>query len=435
MAQEAADLVAAAHRAIERAYREEWTPLLATLAGQVGGDVGLAEEVVADAFAAAAAEWPVRGVPNRPGGWLTTVARRRAIDALRRDRTRSTNQAALDHIERLMREDQDIPAGDEHGSASSSVTDDRLRLLFTCCHPALAMEARVALTLRAVGGLEVPEVARAFLTTETTMYQRLVRAKRKIKAAGIPYRVPPDDELPDRLAGVLHVIHLVYTEGHVATTGDALVRADLCEEAIRLARLVVELVPGEPETHGLLALLLLTDARRPGRIDEDGTPVSLEDQNRSHWDRDAISEGTAVLDHALGLGQPGPFQVQAAVAALHAEAPSWEATDWPQIAALYGELERLAPSPVVTINRAAALAVADGPHVGLAVLASLDGDERLERYQPLHAARAELLARSGDAVAAAAAYRKAIDLSHNAAERRALEARAARVGGTRPGDP
>jgi RNA polymerase sigma-70 factor (ECF subfamily) len=283
--------------------------------------------------------------------------------------------------------------------------------------------------------LEVAEIARAFLTSETTMYQRLVRAKRKIQAAGIPYRVPPADELPDRLAGVLHVIHLVYTEGHVATSGDVLVRADLCEEAIRLARLVVELVPGETETHGLLALLLLTDARRPARTDPDGTPVSLEDQDRSRWDRGAISEGIAVLEHALGFGRPGAFQVQAAVAALHAEAPSWEATDWPQIAALYGELERTSPSPVVTINRAAALALADGPHVGLALLATLDGDERLERYQPLHAVRAELLARSGDAVAAAAAYRRAIDLTQNAAERRALQARAARVGSTRSSGP
>jgi RNA polymerase sigma-70 factor (ECF subfamily) len=426
LAPDAAEVVAA-HQAIERAYREEWTRLLATLAGQVGGDIGLAEEVVAEAFAAAAAEWPARGVPSRPGGWLTTVARRRAIDALRRDRTRAANQAALDHLERLVREDDDLPGGDEHGHDRSSVADDRLRLLFTCCHPALPLDARVALTLRAVGGLEVAEVARALLTTETTMYQRLVRAKRKVKAAGIPYRVPPDHELPERLGGVLHVIHLVYTEGHVATTGDDLVRADLCDEAIRLARLVVDLLPHEAEAHGLLALLLLTDARRSARTTPDGTAVSLEDQDRSRWDRDAITEGDVVLDHALGLGSPGPFQVQAAVAALHAQAPTWEATDWVQIAALYGELERLAPSPVVTINRAVAIALADGPHVGLLVLARLDVDERLERYQPLHAARAELLARSGDTDAAADAYRKAIALTENASERRALNARVARL--------
>jgi RNA polymerase sigma-70 factor (ECF subfamily) len=325
-----------------------------------------------------------------------------------------------------VREDDDRPAGDEHGHDRSSVGDDRLRLLFTCCHPALALDARVALTLRVVGGLAVAEVARALLTTETTMYQRLVRAKRKVKAAGIPYRVPPDEELPERLGGVLHVIHLVYTEGHVATAGDDLVRADLCEEAIRLARLVVDLVP-DAEAQGLLALLLLSDARRSARTTPDGSAVSLEDQDRSHWDRDAIAEGEIVLDHALGLGRPGPFQVQAAVAALHAQAPSWDATDWVQIAALYGELERMTPSPVVTINRAVALALADGPHVGLAVLDGLDVDERLDRYQPLHAARAELLARAGDTDGAAEAYRRAIALTGNAAERRALEARAARL--------
>ncbi|UDY34688.1 RNA polymerase sigma factor [Dermatobacter hominis] len=415
----------AAQLAIERAYREEWTALLATLAGQVGGDIGLAEDAVAEAFAAAAAEWPASGVPARPGGWLTTVARRRAIDALRRGRTRAATQAALE-LEALVRDD-DTPTAGDHGHDRSGVADDRLRLLFTCCHPALALDARVALTLRAVGGLEVPEIARAFLTTESTMYQRLVRAKRKVKAAGIPYRVPADDELPERLGGALHVLHLVYTEGHVATTGDDLVRADLCDEAIRLTRLVVELLP-EAEAHGLLALLLLTDARRPARTDADGTPISLEDQDRSVWDRDAVVEGTAVLDHALGRGTPGPFQVQGAIAALHAEAPSWDATDWPQIAALYGELERLAPSPVVTLNRAAALAMADGPHVGLGLLATLDGDARLDRYQPLHATRAELLARAGDVDGATDAYRRAIDLTQNPAERRALVARAARFG-------
>jgi RNA polymerase sigma-70 factor (ECF subfamily) len=418
----------AAHLAIERAYREEWTSLLAALAGQVGGDVGLAEEAVADAFAAAAAEWPTSGVPARPGGWLTTVARRRAIDALRRGRTRTANQAALDHLEALVRDDNDTPPTDEHGHDRSGVADDRLRLLFTCCHPALALDARVALTLRAVGGLEVPEIARAFLTSEPTMYQRLVRAKRKVKAAGIPYRVPADEDLPERLGGVLHVLHLVYTEGHVATAGEDLVRADLCEEAIRLARLVVELLPDTAEAHGLLALLLLTDARRPARTDDGGTPISLEDQDRRLWDRDAIAEGTAVLDHALSRSAPGAFQVQAAIAALHAEAPSWDATDWPQIAALYAELQRFAPSPVVTINLAAALAFADGPHVGLALLATLEGDNRLDGYQPLHATRAELLARAGDLDHAEDAYRRAIDLTHNPAERRALTARATRFG-------
>jgi RNA polymerase sigma-70 factor (ECF subfamily) len=410
-----------ATEAVERAYREEWTALLATLAGQLGGDVGLAEEAVADAFAAAVAEWPTRGVPTRPGGWLTTVARRRAIDRLRREATRST---ALDHLETLMRDDGMT------GSAPpdlSGVDDDRLRLLFTCCHPALALETRVALTLRVVGGLEVAEVARALLTTEVTMYQRLVRAKRKIKTARIPYRVPAADELPARLHGVLHVIHLVYTEGHVASTGDDLVRVDLCREALRLCRLVVQLLPAEAEASGLLAFLLLTDARRPARTDADGVAVALEDQDRGRWDRELVAEGTAVLEQALALGSPGPFQVQAAIAALHAEAPHWDATDWPQIAALYGELARLAPSPVVTINRAAALAMADGPHVGLALLAGLDVDDRLDRYQPLHATRAELLARAGDLDAAQVAYRRAIELTQNTTERAALEARSRRI--------
>ncbi len=408
-----------AAEAIERAYREEWTALLATLAGQLRGDVGLAEEAVADAFAAAVAEWPTKGVPDRPGGWLTTVARRRAIDRLRRETTRST---ALDHLETLMRDDNDPDPPDRSG-----VEDDRLRLVFTCCHPALALEARVALTLRVVGGLEVSEVARGFLTTESTMYQRLLRAKRKIKAAGIPYRVPDAAELPDRVHGVLHVLNLVYTEGHVASGGDDLVRVDLCREAIRLARLVVELLPADAEASGLLAFLLLTDARRPARTDHSGLPVALEDQDRNRWDQALVSEGTAVLGQALALRSPGPFQVQAAIAAVHAEAPHWDATDWPQIAALYGELSRLAPSPVVTINRAAAVAMADGPHVGLAMLDSLDVDDRLDRYQPWHATRAELLARAGDRDGAAIAYRRAIELTQNTAERKALEARSRRV--------
>ena len=407
---------------IERAYREEWAALVATLAGQLGGDVGLAEDAVADAFAAAVAEWPGRGVPSRPGAWLTTVARRKAIDRLRRETTRSS---ALDRLETLMRDDDGTV--DHEPLDRSGVYDDRLRLLFTCCHPALALEARVALTLRVVGGLEVAEVARGLLTTETTMYQRLVRAKRKIKTARIPYRVPAAEELGDRLHGVLHVIHLVYTEGHVASAGDDLVRADLCREAIRLCRLVVELMPTDAEALGLLANLLLTDARRPARTDDHGRPVSLEDQDRGRWDRAAIAEGTALVDRALRLGSPGPFQVQAAIAALHAEAPHADATDWPQIAALYGELSRMDPSPVVTINRAAALTMADGPHVGLALLATLDVDDRLDRYQPLHATRAELLARAGDTEGAAAAYRRAIELTQNAAERAALEARSRRV--------
>jgi RNA polymerase sigma-70 factor, ECF subfamily len=413
--------------ALERAHREEWTAILATLTRQVGGDLGLAEDAVADAFAEAAATWPRTGVPGRPGGWLTTTARRRAIDRLRRDQTRAAHQAALEHLERLVRLDTDPTALPDDGTDASSVTDDRLRLVFTCCHPALALEARIALTLRAVGGIEVPELARLFLTTEATMYQRLVRAKRKITAAGIPYRVPGDDELPARLGGVRHVVALVYTEGHTATAGDELVRAELCEEAVRLAGLLVELVPHDAETLGLQALPLLTDARRPARTDAAGDAVSLEDQDRTRWDRTRIAIGTAALDRALALDAPGPFQVQAAIAALHADAASWEETDWPQVAALYGELARLDPSPVVAVNRAVAVAQAHGPAAGLALLAPLDGDERLARFVPLHAARAELLRQAGDGPGARDAYARAVALTTNERERSALERRAALV--------
>jgi RNA polymerase sigma-70 factor (ECF subfamily) len=304
------------------------------------------------------------------------------------------------------------------------VTDDRLRLIFTCCHPALAMEARLPLTLRSVCGIEVRELARAFLTTEATMYQRLARAKRKIVAAGIPYRVPPDDQLLDRLAGVLRVVYLIYNEGHSATGGEELVRAGLCDEALRLADLLAELMPDDAEALGLLALLLLTDARRDARTDAAGDAVALDDQDRARWDRAQIDAGVAVLHRALRLARPGPYQVQAAIAAVHAEAPTSGATDWPQIAALYASLERLDPSPVVTVNRAVALGRAEGARAGLAVLGPLVDDERLARYQPLHAARAELLREAGDLDGARAAYRRAVELTDNARARAALVRRA-----------
>lgn len=407
---------------LDRAYREEWAAVLATLARHVGGDLALAEDAVQDAFVAAAAEWPKRGVPRRPGAWLTTAARRRAIDRLRREQVRAAHQPALEHLERLARLDD---GGDPvtAGYDDSSVTDDRLRLIFTCCHPALAPEARLALTLRAVCGLEVPQLARAFLTSETAMYQRLVRAKRKIVAAGIPYRVPSDDQLPERLAGVHRVVYLIFNEGHSATTGDELMDSGLCDEALRLARLLARLMPGDAETLGLLALLLLTDARRPARTGASGEAVSLEHQDRSRWDLAKRAEGTAVLDEALRQEQAGPYQVQAAIAALHVEAPSFAATDWGQIAALYATLERLDPSPVVTVNRAVAVAQTRGARAGLAVLAPLEGDARLTRYQPLHAARAELLRLAGDQAGADAAHRRAVELTGNAAERAALDAR------------
>jgi RNA polymerase sigma-70 factor, ECF subfamily len=404
--------------ALDRAFREERARVLATLAAQVGGDLGLAEDAVQDAFVAAAADWPRQGVPRSPGAWLTVAARRRAIDRLRRRQTHAAHQPALEHLEGLVEHE------DEHDE--STLEDDRLRLIFTCCHPALSLEARLALTLKVVGGLEVAQLARAFLVSETAMRQRLTRAKRKIVAAGIPYRVPPDDQLPDRLAGVLRVVYLLFNEGHTATSGDALIRGELCDEAIRLARLLATLMPDDAEVLGLLALLLLTDARRAARTDDAGEAVALEEQDRGRWDATQIAAGLGLVARALRLRRPGPYQLQAAIAAVHAEAPSVAETDWRQIEALYGELERIDPSPVVTVNRAVAVAQADGPEAALAVLARLD-DDRLARYQPLHAARAELLRRAGDHAGARAAYERAIELSDNARERAALEERVARI--------
>jgi RNA polymerase sigma-70 factor (ECF subfamily) len=407
--------------ALERAYRDERAAVLATLTRHLGGDLGLAEDAVQDAFAAAAADWPRHGVPGRPGAWLTVTARRKAIDRLRDERGQATRAAVL---ERLVAFEADDPV-DSDDDEQNAVADDRLRLMFTCCHPALALEARIALTLRALGGLTTVELARAFLVGEAAMQQRLVRAKRKIAAAGIPYRVPPDEQLPERLAGVLRVVYLIFNEGHTATTGASLMRASLTDEAVRLARLLAQLMPDDAEALGLLALLLLTDARRAARVGPDGGFVGLEDQDRSRWDRSRIHEGVATLDRALRLRRPGSYQLQAAIAALHAGAASFDATDWRQIAALYSRLAELDPSPVVEVNRAVAVAMADGAEAGLAVLAPLNADARLDRYQPLHAARAELLRRAGDPKAARAAYERAIALTANDREREALERRAA----------
>ena len=394
--------------ALERAYRDERAAVLATITRRLDGDLALAEDAVQDAFVAAAVEWDRRGVPDRPGAWLTTTAWRKALDRLRHQRVADAHAAALA---------PPVSYDDEAEFDRSSIADDQLAMLFACCHPALAVEARMALTLRSVAGLTVAEIARAFLSTESAMERRLVRARRKVTDARIPFRVPPDELLSERLAGVLRVVYLVYTEGHGA------VRAELCEEAIRLARLLARLMPDDAEVLGLLALLLLTDARRPGRVDDDGALVSLAEQDRSTWDAARIAEGSTTLDRALRLRRSGPYVVQAAIAALHSQAPSWDATDWPQIAGLYGELERLEPSPVVTINRAVAVGFADGARAGLAILDGLEAEGRLERYQPLHAARAELLRRAGDVVAADAAYGRAIALSGSGAERAALVAR------------
>ncbi len=386
------------------------------------GDFDLAEEAVQEAFVRALETWPTQGVPRNPGAWITTTARNRAIDRLRRRRTLLEKTEAL-------RRDAEVDAALESmgGDEEMPLVDDRLRLIFTCCHPALAMDARVALTLRTLGGLTTPEIARAFLVPEPTLAQRLVRAKRKIRDAGIPYRVPPAELLPERLEGVLQVLYLVFNEGHTASSGDELVRRELCAEAIRLARLLTTLMPDEPEAHGLLALMLLHDARREARTSTEGDLVLLDDQDRSRWDRAMIGEGRELVERALLARRPGPYQLQAAIAALHDEAETPGATDWPQIALLYRELMAFAPSPVVELNLAVAVAMSDGPAVGLAMVDGLVADGRLDDYVYLHATRADLLRRLDRRSEAATAYRRALALATNATERRFLERRLSEV--------
>lgn len=407
---------------VEAVFREEHGRLLATLVHGFG-DLDLAEEVAADAIEAALVHWPRDGVPRRPGAWLLTTARRRAVDRLRRDRGYAARLALLRaDAERSDPAPPPGPAGDD-------IPDERLRLFFACCHPALPMEARTALTLRCLGRMDTPEVARLFLVPTATMAQRIVRAKRKIRDARIPFRIPAADELADRLPGVLHVLYLVFTEGYAAGTGEALQRLDLTDEAIRLTRILLRLLPAEREVAGLLALMLLVDARREARVDADGALVLLADQDRGRWDTERIEEGRALVVRALTGGGPGPYAVQAAIAALHVEAADVATTDWPQIVALYDVLGRIAPSPAVELNRAVAVAMRDGPAAGLALLDGLRAEPRLRGRHLLPAARADLLRRLGRHAEAAAEYREALGLAGNAAERAFLERRLAQVGG------
>ena len=411
--------------AIERSYRDAYGSVLATLIRFLGGDFDAAEEALADAFATALETWPRDGIPANPAAWLTTAGRNRALDRIRRDRRQAEKLVLLER-ELAGMEVATMQLGTEGG-----LEDDRLRLIFTCCHPALPLDARVALTLRTLGGLTTPEIARAFLVPEATLAQRLVRAKRKIRQAAIPYRVPLGDQLPERLDGVLATLYLVFNEGYLASAGEAAVRHDLCTEAIRLAAIVADLMPDRPETHGLLALLLLQDSRRDARLGADGSIALLEEQDRARWDRAEIERGFGALDRGfaaaakLSHASVGRYLLQASIAAEHARTIDGRATDWRAIATLYEALARIDPSPIVELNRAVAIAQADGPAAGLSLLDELAAGGELVGYRLLPAARADLLRRLDRLPEASAEYEHALALSDNDAERRFLRRRLA----------
>ena len=409
---------------VDRVFREESGRVIAGLI-RATGDFDLAEESVQDAFVTALEHWPREGLPANPGAWISTTARRKAIDRVRRSKRLTEKVEALGQL--MVAESGDLAPMPDQVVDRPAVEDDRLRLIFTCCHPALAADAQVALTLRLLGGLRTPEIARAFLVPEATLAQRLVRAKKKIRDAAIPYRVPPRELLPERLDSVLHVLYLIFNEGYSATVGATLVRRELTAEAIRLTRVLASLMPEEPESLGLLALLLLQDSRRDARQSTEGELVLLRHQDRSRWDATRIAEGLAILDRVASLGPPGPYQLQAAIAGQHARAATTEATDWPRIVRLYDMLLAVMPSPVVALNRAVAVSMASGPEAGLAIVDSLVERGELDGYHLLHSTRGELLHRLGRAGEAADEFGRALDLATNDVDRRHLARRLAEL--------